>query len=68
MRNNIQPDIEDIFKSIEPHETYKFYNIEYIRSIEADIPCYKKMICCDAFKEYLVKPVNGKIKKKFTPV
>lgn len=68
LRNNVHPDIDAIFKSIEPHETYKFYNMAHIREVEGTIPNYKKMLKCDAFKEFLSYPSDYKIKKSFARV
>jgi hypothetical protein len=61
--NNI---LEEMFVNIEPNETWKYYNIQYIRKIEKSIPSYEKMLKSASFKHFTKKPCSEHIITKFT--
>lgn len=52
MMNN---DIEAVLREIDPHQSYKNFNMAYVRSIEDKIPSYAEMIGGEAFKHYRQK-------------
>jgi serine/threonine protein kinase len=50
--------IVDMLKALEPNETYKHFNTEYIRSIEDKIPSYTQMIDNSIWNDYTNFEVN----------
>ena len=61
-------DIEAALRDIEPNESYKYYEMHYIRKIENRIPCYVDMLNCKLFAQYRDKAKQKKVIHSFAPV
>jgi hypothetical protein len=62
MKNNMNDDILNLLREIDPFETYKNFNMEYIRSIEDKYISYVDMMNLKTFEHYKHKNDNIRIK------
>ncbi len=66
VNNLLSSKIEDTLFAIEPNQSYKYYEMHYIRTIEDKIPSYAKMLKCKLFKSF--QEAKKDVIKSFYPV